>query len=127
MDEVIRTGPLFDGRAEAAAARYADEAEDALAREAENRIRARLGDVLKHPTGHYEGAIHTDRAVADLVVTDTPVVYGPWLEGVGSRNQTTRFKGYHTFRLVTQRLDAEAGALAEAELLKGGYLEAMNL
>lgn len=126
MDEVIRTGPLFDGRAEAAAARFAAATEDAIAKEAENRIHTRLGQVLKHPTGYYEGHIHAERATADLVVTDTPVLWGPWLEGVGSRNQTTRFKGYHTFRLVSQKLDADAAPLAEAELVKGGYLAAMG-
>jgi hypothetical protein len=61
------------------------------------------------------------------VVTDTPVVYGPWLEGVGSRNApTTRFPGYHTFQLVSQKIDGEAGSLAEDELVQGGYLEALN-
>ena len=32
-------------------------------------------------------------------------VYGPWLEGVGSRNATTRFKGYWAFRKATSALD----------------------
>lgn len=127
MDEVIRSGPIFDGRAVAAAARFTVAAEDAIAKEAENRIHARLGEVLKHPTGYYEGHIHTERAVTDLVVTDTPVVWGPWLEGVGSRNYPkTRFKGYHTFRLVSQKLDADSALLAEKELLAGGYLTAMG-
>src|SRR3546814_20243239 len=31
--------------------------------------------------------------------------YGPWLEGVGSRNNTTRFKGYHAFRKAADALD----------------------
>ena len=106
--------------------RFAAAAQDAIAKEAENRIHARLGEVLKQPTGYYEGHIHTDRAVTDLAVTDTPVVYGPWLEGVGSRNKTTRFKGYGTFRRVAQQLDADAGVLAEKELRAGGYLAAMG-
>ena len=127
MDEVIRTGPLFDGRASAEAVRAAAAIEAAVAKQAESRIRARLGDVLQHPTGYYQGHIHTERAVTDLVVTDTPVVYGPWLEGVGSRNYPrTRFRGYSTFRLVSQKLDADAGGLAEAELVQGGYLERMG-
>jgi hypothetical protein len=28
----------------------------------------------------------------------------PWIEGIGSRNRTTRFKGYHTFRMTGQTL-----------------------
>ena len=35
-------------------------------------------------------------------VTDGGVIYGPWLEGTGSRNQTTRFKGYRMFRKTRQ-------------------------
>jgi len=31
-------------------------------------------------------------------------VYGPWLEGTGSRNQTTNFKGYKSARLATAAL-----------------------
>jgi hypothetical protein len=30
------------------------------------------------------------------------VIYGPWLEGTGSRNATTRFKGYASFRRAAQ-------------------------
>jgi hypothetical protein len=32
-------------------------------------------------------------------------VYGPWLEGVGSRNATTRFKGYRAFRKAANALE----------------------
>lgn len=35
------------------------------------------------------------------------VIYGPWLEGTSSRNQTTRFKGYAMFRRTKQQLDKE--------------------
>jgi KDO2-lipid IV(A) lauroyltransferase len=50
----------------------------------------------------------------ETVVTSDLATYGPWLEGTGSRNLTTRFKGYHTFRLVSQQVDEEAGPVAEA-------------
>lgn len=126
MAEVILSGPLFDGRAPATAARYVASLQVVLADEAQNRIHARLGEVLQHPTGYYESQIHAEQATTDRVVTDTPVIYGPWLEGTGSRNQTTRFKGYGTFRKVTQKLDQDAAGIAEAELVRGRYLEAMN-
>jgi len=38
------------------------------------------------------------------VISDSGVVYGPWLEGVGSRNQATRFKGYAIFRRTRDKL-----------------------
>lgn len=34
-------------------------------------------------------------------------------EGVGSRNKTTRFKGYFVFRRISQRLDRQAKHIAE--------------
>lgn len=98
--------------------RYAEEIKAVLAKEAETRIHAHLGEVLKNPTGFYESNIHSERQVNDVMVTDTPVVYGPWLEGVGSRNQSTRFKGYHTFRIVSQQLDMDAMGIVNPLALK---------
>jgi hypothetical protein len=40
-------------------------------------------------------------------------VYGPWLEGVGSRNNTTRFKGYHAFRNAAQALQQRFEGMGE--------------
>jgi hypothetical protein len=38
------------------------------------------------------------------IVDDGGIVYGPWLEGVGSRNATTRFKGYRMWRRTAQQM-----------------------
>ena len=56
-------------------------------------------------TGHYARSIN-GRMVSNLhgVISDSGVVYGPWLEGVGSRNQATRFKGYAIFRRTRDKL-----------------------
>lgn len=121
------SGPLFDGRAGAALDRYVDAVQDRLADEATDRIHALLAGSLKHPTGYYESHIHTERSTSDRTVTDTPVVYGPWLEGLGSRNfPKTRFRGYGSFRKATQDLDAQAGGIARDVLDTGGYGEEMN-
>jgi len=105
--------------------RYRESLGRKLTQDIEDRILWRLATVLRHPTGHYESRIHTERQINDLVVTDTPVVYGPWLEGVGSRNfPVTRFRGYHTFRFVFRMFEHEVEPLAEAELQP--YLSEMN-
>ena len=80
-------------------------------------IRQRLGHVLKHPTGHYESRIDyrvVTRNVGGSLTElhDSGVIYGPWLEGVSSRNHQTRFKGYATFRKSLQDLER----MSEAEL-----------
>lgn len=80
---------------------------------AEGEIQLRLAKVLKHPTGYYQSHITTNRVGEAYIVTDGTVVYGPWLEGTGSRNDETRFKGYFTFRLVAQKVEVKASSIAE--------------
>lgn len=60
---------------------------------------------IRNPTPFYETQLMSERMAPDRVmVHDQDVVYGPWLEGVGSRNKTTKFKGYKAFRLTRQQL-----------------------
>lgn len=58
------------------------------------------------PTGRWLNSLHGEMT-GNLsgTIDDSKLVYGPWLEGVGSRNQTTRFKGYATFRHVAGELE----------------------
>lgn len=114
--KTIRTGPMFDGRTARAMHTYADQVGYKVATYAEDQIHQRLGQVLQHPTGYYESRISVERAGSGYRVTDGDVIYGPWLEGTGSRNQTTRFKGYATFRRTKAIVDRKAPGIA-SELL----------
>ena len=60
-------------------------------------------------TGHYARSIN-GRMVSNLngVISDSGVVYGPWLEGVSSRNQASRFKGYALWRRTRDKLQGLA-------------------
>ncbi len=58
-------------------------------------------------TGHYRRSIHGERKGTVGRIDDSRVIYGPWLEGTSSRNQTTRFKGYSSFRLTAQWLQQQ--------------------
>jgi hypothetical protein len=125
MNEIRIAGPLFTGRAAAETQIMARDIEREIAQDAVNRIKERLGDVLQHPTGYYESQIQTDRSSdGSYRVTDGGVIYGPWLEGTSSRNQTTRFKGYFTFRQVKQDIDSNARETANRIALK--HMGAMN-
>ncbi len=106
-------GPLFDGRADAAAARMCDEIEERIGDEGVAMVRSTLGQVLRNPTGRYESSINASPAGGGVEVNDRGIIYGPWLEGTGSRNRTTRFKGYATFRRVAQALGGRARTIAE--------------
>ena len=145
MADVRLSGPLFNGQAQAAAAKAVRAIQDKLAAEGRKMAAAALSGSIRVP--------HTGRAVGDITITDTSMVvetasghktytmpvtvnegetvvtsglasYGPWLEGTGSRNQTTRFKGYFSFRLATQELDDQAEGIADETLQP--YLEEMR-
>lgn len=118
------SGPLFDGRAAAALDDYTEAVEEELSARGVRLVRHHLRRVLRNPTGFYEAHIR-DRAVTDgRLVTDSRVIYGPWLEGVGERNRTTRFKGYATFRIVSGQLNRSA--VYHAESIIDPYLARMG-
>ena len=52
------------------------------------------------------------------VVHDSGIIYGPWLEGVSSRNDATRFKGYRMFRNAVQDLNRIAPTILRRHLTK---------
>lgn len=103
-------GPIFvPGLPESVMRSAVHDIEEDLGEEGARMVRANLDHVLKHPTGFYRSNVTYE---SDLI-TDNGVVYGPWLEGVGSRNRTTRFKGYWIFRRTTQELDRRAESIAD--------------
>lgn len=113
--EVTVTGPLFDGRAAREFAAYADEAREDIAEFAEEHVLNLMGAAFRQPTGYYESNVMTERASADVSrVHDSGVVYGPWLEGVGTRNrERPGFPGYFHWRRTKALLALRAPVMAE--------------
>ena|SRR5258708_5090472 len=116
MTDIIKHGPIFDGRAEIALDEFVRVSEELMAHAAMDQVIERLNSVLQHPTGYYESQIAVEKRFDAYAVTDSGVVYGPWLEGTGSRNKTTRFKGYSTFRIIRDKIRGEAKVQAEVIL-----------
>lgn len=116
MIEIHRSGPIFDGRAEVALSDYVRTTEETIANDTLAAVQERLHEVIRHPTGYYESHLNVDKSFNAHRVNDMGVIYGPWLEGTGSRNRTTRFKGYATFRIIREKMNGEAVARAEAIL-----------
>jgi len=58
----------------------------------------------KASTGYFRRSVHARQSAVGGTI-ESNVVYGPWLEGVSSRNATTRFKGYASFRRTAQWLE----------------------
>lgn len=109
------SGPLFDGRAEAAMPRIVAEIQDEVAAQASADVHLWMNRFFRHPTPYYETQVVTQRRADSTVITDRGVIYGPWLAGTGSRNApATRFAGYPHWRLATQQARDAAGRLAAA-------------
>ncbi len=110
-------GFFFTGDAKAEVRRFMDRGKETIARRGEQEIRARLGSVLKNPTGYYESQIRVERTgqFNDQVIHDGGVIYGPWLES-GKYTPPRRFRGYRTFRRVRTKLRKQVTALVQADL-----------
>jgi hypothetical protein len=70
--------------------------------------------VEKQSKGHYRRSVSTEFGHLNALISDGGVVYGPWLEGISTRNQTTRFKGYASFRRTGDWLNGKARGVLKA-------------
>lgn len=98
-------GPMFDARARRAFRDMRDELEEDAAEFALDHIQGTFHTHFRQPTGYYESNVRIKNSNEVWDGGQAGPVYGPWLEGVGSRNNTTRFKGYHAFRKAADALD----------------------
>lgn len=112
--EVDMRGPMLDGRGLSILADICEEVEFEIAGQGLADVQYNLDRSIKHPTPYYETQIRVRNAGTSHIVDDRGVIYGPWLEGISERNQTTRFKGYASFRRAAQGLQAKTEPLATA-------------
>ena len=63
--------------------------------------------------GNYRRNIHSQVRGLRGLIQDSNLVYGPWLEGTSSRNQTTGFKGYASFRTTREWLETMKRGIQE--------------
>jgi hypothetical protein len=109
---VTLKGPTIEGYAEPMLTAALDVALAEVADYTKHEVSMRLIEVLQHPTGYYESQIRSERVSAEAYsINDSNVIYGPWLEGISYRNQTTRFKGYATFRIVKNSMAQRSEAI----------------
>lgn len=123
--DVDAHGPIFDGRAVVALKEYEKQVDQELSEELKRAWLDRLNSSIRVNRGVYISRIRVQTR-SELVrdVSDGGVVYGPWLEGTGSRNRTTRFKGYRSLRQATDRVEATTESKAYGILQR--YIGRMN-
>jgi len=113
---VTVTGPFFDGRDHAVLDAMCDDIAYEVGAEGRDIVRLNSDTSFKHQTPHYVLQLRNhDAGQFARDVDDGGVIYGPWLEGVGSRNfPRTRFRGYSMFRRAAQYLnDGAAQVIAD--------------
>jgi len=103
------SGPLFSGAWRGFMRQLMGDIEEVVAEAGVEQVQMQYDRSLRHPTGYHRSRVQHE---ANRTI-DTNAVYGPWLEGIGSRNKTTRFKGYHSFRQATQQLERQVPRLVE--------------
>jgi hypothetical protein len=106
-------GPLFDGRGKLILERFERDAEQEIAQDVNRRVHSMFARFFKHQTGRYASTVQERRRGDGITVGDSGLVYGPWLEGVSSKNATTRFKGYHSFKKTFELEEHKAVRTAE--------------
>lgn len=117
--DVKVTGPLLTGQAPAIVAQLSDEATEEIGRAAYAEVATNLDRSIRNPTPYYETQITLDTVGHDRKIHDRGVIYGSWLEGTSSRNQSTRFKGYASFRRAWQKIQRDAPLIADAAIRRG--------
>lgn len=108
------SGPISSGKMERDVRAYEHDVAEALAEDAENIVLRNLGNSLRFPTGYYESRISTRELTSTRYeVHDGGVVYGPWLEGTGSRNRPRPgFPGYWSFKKAEETAKSRRGNVA---------------
>lgn len=116
------SGPLFDGTADREIARALDEGARDLAETGRDWVR------LDAESMDRSGRGGTGRASGGVKLSGSSGayrIYGgisegkyswPWLEGSSKRNATTPFRGYHTFRKTSKRMDKVAQDVLEKHI-----------
>jgi len=116
------SGPLADGRAIDAAAKWAENTSQALGDEAVRMLREFPMNKSGRARGAFQGALKTERRSPSETLVAGPqqrgVAWASWLEGTSRRNESTGFKGYGLFRKTRAELQKRAPEIGQRELDK---------
>lgn len=117
--DVKLSGPVFDGRAAEWSDKLVRDLQQTVADHALVEWETDLEASIRHSTPHYQLHLRVEQRDFDVAVNDgwgvtNTLPYGPWLEGVGSRNSpVTRFPGYHALRGAYESVSGQVTDLAE--------------
>lgn len=128
--KVIISGPLFDGRAAAAARDFTRALATEIAEIGRDWIRLdtqRMDKSGRGDTGAAAAGVKLGGSGANWVISGgirKGEYAWPWLEGTSRRNQATGFRGYGSFRRTRLRMRRQVTPFAQAEMAK--FIERMG-
>lgn len=106
-------GDISSGKMARDAAAYSHDAAEAIANSAKDTWLNNLHGSLRHQTPYYTTKIaKREITPTHYVIHDHDVVYGHWLEGTGSKNPVTRFKGYFAQERAVAEVRGKRGTIA---------------
>jgi len=119
-------GGLFDGGWEAGMSELVVDLVGAVGDSALDMWKANLDANIRVNRQRYTSTLNVDRVRDEVaLVNDGTSVYGPWLEGQGSRNfPVTRFKGYDSAREAAEKVGAQADEVGAPVVAR--FVEVMN-
>jgi len=118
-------GGLFDGGWETGMTELVVDITSAVADTALDTWRTNLEANIRVNHNEYISTTRVDVTDTKATAHDGGNVYGPWLEGQGSRNfPVTRFKGYDSAREAAEKVGAQADEIGEPVVVR--FVEAMN-
>jgi hypothetical protein len=115
-------GPVAEGHASEIVDDYLHDAVWEVGAQGLANVNTVLNASIQDPTPYYETQTTLNWGAysggISVLVHDRGIVYGPWLEGIGSRNfPKTSFRGYHAFEKGAIALnDGQALSVAESVL-----------
>jgi hypothetical protein len=127
---VTFSGPFFDERRDEIMDRLVHDIQQTVGDEAFVKWETNMEASIRHSGPVYQKFPQVIDRDGERVVNDgwgqtNDLPYGPWLEGVGSRNSpVTRFPGYFSLKRAFEDTTAEAEELAEPVVDEA--MEAMN-
>lgn len=119
--DVQADGPLFSQRGKPALRamkEFERSATNKVAKAGQRWIRSvGVGDFryqFAPATGFYSANVEVER-ISDGHIVHSNAIYGAWIEGTSSRNQSSRFKGYHLFRRAAQEVESRMSTILNPE------------
>ncbi len=101
------TGPLLEGVAATLVQQVLEDAVREVTELGMQRLTSAFPTGLPVKTGNLRRNVSPVIYGPRAEINDGGVIYSSWIEGTSSRNETTRFKGYSTWRRTIQHLQDE--------------------